>query len=279
MINKYVPTGTNKRKYNINDDFLINIGPIQAWVLGMYASDGHILEGKRAVSISQSYPRGLYILQHIKRYLQAENPILTYSRAVPRGDAHVLRFTSPHLVSDMSKFGINREKTFKYRFPSALPSDVVPEFLRGYLDGDGYISVVHKRQDRFSNHSYLRASIVGTNGFIDDILKLPMISHGSVRPLRNSVTHGDVLFYGSNAMQICQELFRDDKLPKTHKYSLYRDYVDNVYPHTPAMTRMRKIDIALKKLKEGVSGLKIAEEIGVTTSTIYRWRDKYDSHS
>lgn len=40
------------RKYSINDNFLDEIGPLQAWFLGFMGADGHIVND-RTFSISQ----------------------------------------------------------------------------------------------------------------------------------------------------------------------------------------------------------------------------------
>lgn len=77
---------------SVDDSFFDVIGPPQAWVLGLLASDGCISNGGISVSFGQSGDHGRELVAEVARLLAFDGAIRTYATA--GRDAHSIFFTS-----------------------------------------------------------------------------------------------------------------------------------------------------------------------------------------
>ena len=91
-----------------DESFFDVIGPSQAWVLGLFASDGCV-RGDRHVHFAQSGPEGLKIVEEVARLLNYRTEIS--HNATARQVQHRLWFTSRHVVKRLSNFNIVPQKS------------------------------------------------------------------------------------------------------------------------------------------------------------------------
>ena len=139
-------TKETSRKYIHDFNYFENIdSEHKAYWLGFIYADGFI-ESKRQYG-SQKFGITLSIkdkdhLYKFKEDIQATNPILDYvgSGYNKNGYFSKILLSSQKTVDDLKKHGVLENKTFILKFPN-IPNHLYKHFIRGYLDGDGYISV------------------------------------------------------------------------------------------------------------------------------------------
>lgn len=110
--------------------------PIKAYLLGLIYADGSLVLRKDSgdsLTISQ-HKKYKAFLKHLSRLFKGE----IYKDGHGRG--LILRFRSKKMAEDIQKYGVVPNKSDKLDFPSFLEEEYVPHFLRGFFDGDGYIS-------------------------------------------------------------------------------------------------------------------------------------------
>lgn len=130
-----------KNIYHLNHDYfeVINTSA-KAYFLGFIAADGCIYArkngGQKWLQIG-IHEQDVEILLLLLQELKCTKPIIssTNNFGTP---VKTLTIVSDKICSDLSQYGIVERKTWIYK-PQNIPSQFLPDFLRGYLDGDGYI--------------------------------------------------------------------------------------------------------------------------------------------
>jgi hypothetical protein len=119
------------RIYKVNDDFFKKINRNSAYILGFWAADGHIR--KNQFSITQS-KKDKYLLEKILDIMSSDNKLNIHNINNIYFNLH-----SDEIVSDVIRiFGEYESKTFDLNFPN-IEEKYIPDFIRGYFDGDGCI--------------------------------------------------------------------------------------------------------------------------------------------
>lgn len=134
-----------RRKYKLNENYFDNINtPNKAYILGFLYADGSNMESKCTISISlQEDDR--YILEKIRKEIGSEKPLefLDYSNKHDGGynykNQYRLLMFSRHMCEVLKDKGVVPNKSLILQWPTFLSDDLYSHFLRGYIDGDGYI--------------------------------------------------------------------------------------------------------------------------------------------
>ena len=131
----------NIRKYPMLDEnYFEQIDTeAKAYFLGLLYADGYNNEEKGIITLSIN-KEDIDILEKLKSYIQPTKPIYIIKAKKPEhSDIANLTFTSKKLSKDLANNGCVQRKTFKILFPN-IKEELKRHFIRGYLDGDGYIS-------------------------------------------------------------------------------------------------------------------------------------------
>lgn len=123
----------NSRKYRINQDYFKTWSSNMAYVLGLWWADGCIYGGK--MFDITLHNKDKYILKRIAEELQYEGPLYDY---VDRQAAR-LNFSCVVIYKDLMALGGCENKSMIIEFPN-IPEEYLPDFIRGYFDGDGCIT-------------------------------------------------------------------------------------------------------------------------------------------
>ena len=122
-----------RRKYIFNEDVFAECdSPEKAYFIGFLMADGNVGdEGQLSLIV---HNKDGDIIEKFKSHFLFPHPIKQY-----RGKYCGIRINSIRMVNDLSKFGIVPRKT-GHESMSDIPKEYVRDFIRGYFDGDGYIT-------------------------------------------------------------------------------------------------------------------------------------------
>jgi hypothetical protein len=140
--------------------------PVRAYVAGLLAADGNVLERQRRVSLELS-SRDRELVYFVRDELAPGFPVR--ERVRPNGVATaVLAITSTQLCEDLSRLGITPRKSLTLSWPRQHLDRVSSRlFLLGYFDGDGFIT-----QNRNGRYVYPRWGLLGTEMFLSAAMGL-----------------------------------------------------------------------------------------------------------
>lgn len=131
------------RKYTLDENYFDQIDCAdKAYILGLLYSDGCNSEQTRHVKIALQ-ERDADVLVKINELLGSNRPLMT-CRLHDKNDAHqnsvVLSIVNQHMSKKLSELGVISNKSLRLTFPTYISQELLPHFLRGYVDGDGHIS-------------------------------------------------------------------------------------------------------------------------------------------
>lgn len=115
----------------VNIDFFKTWTNEMAYVLGFIYTDGNI--SNNTLSISQNER---YILEEIKNAMESTNAIS--ERKNGKNVLYTLRIYRKEMIEDLKRIGLTEGKSRVITFPE-VPDEYMPHFIRGVIDGDGWI--------------------------------------------------------------------------------------------------------------------------------------------
>ena len=120
------------RKHRVNELFFKTWSNEMAWVLGLFLTDGCINNKLCSVTLTQKDERILMLVASLMKADYVLAP-LAKSRRTP-----TLIINSKQIKNDLYELGIGPNKSLTVRFPN-IPSEFLPAFVRGIIDGDGWV--------------------------------------------------------------------------------------------------------------------------------------------
>lgn len=200
----------NARKYNINQDYFKTWSNNMAYILGFWYADGCIYGGK--MFDITLHKKDKYIIKKIAQELDYQGPILDY---VDR-QACRINFSCKVIYNDLIALRGTERKSKTLQFPN-IPIEFLPDFIRGYFDGDG--SVYNVKGKRINTNF-----ACGSNKFLQSLLQLLKkeagIEGGSISIANQSLTFGkkDSIKLGNYIYQNNPELYLLRKYEKFKQY-------------------------------------------------------------
>lgn len=282
LYTRKTPINPNRFKYTINQDFFKKWNLKMAYILGFTFADGNI----HGCSLAWDLKNDLKLLREINKAMKSNYPI------EKRRDSFRLRISNPIILQDIQKLGIIPNKTRTCYFPN-VPEKFLKDFVRGFLDGDGWIYIRKKKDDisvGFSNGSYkfLRGLAKNLNKRLN-LTKSNLRTRKKITKKNKIATTYQVEWYGMNALKIIKFLYDD---LKGNDLSLKRKYRKQIHARriyedilrAPKKYKYRKIEkkykTSMQKLlqklliEERCLGVEIAKKFNVHPSSIYRWLNK-----
>ncbi len=107
-----------------------------AYWLGFIAADGDVSNEGLRIGLST---RDAEHIRKFSRWLALDMPIYTGIDNVGR-PVSTFEILSKHMVEALDKYGIVPGKTYVMEHLPSIPHTLMRHFLRGYIDGDGYLS-------------------------------------------------------------------------------------------------------------------------------------------
>ena len=130
-----------QRKYRCDDHYFdcIDSEPKAYW-LGFIAADGCVTDGRRISLQVKLQGRDGGHLGSLRDSLSATNPVYRTGAGQAQFIVH-----SPQLIAGLAAQGIGPRKSLTLNWPVDLPANLLPHYLRGYMDGDGNWSTTGKQ--------------------------------------------------------------------------------------------------------------------------------------
>lgn len=117
--------------YAVNERFFDEWSADMAYVLGFILTDGCVSGNTVSISQAERAP-----LEAIKRMMASEHPIR--EDKVAGNTIYALNIGRKALITALAKRGITEKKSLTVGLPE-VPDAYFPDFLRGIIDGDGWI--------------------------------------------------------------------------------------------------------------------------------------------
>jgi predicted DNA-binding protein YlxM (UPF0122 family) len=143
-----------KKERIVDVDFFTKMNHELAYILGLWASDGTILDrGSFALGMSDAD-----VIEWVSEKISYTGTV--HKTVTEYSTNHAIQFTAPELLQEFEKYNLIPRKSLVLEFPS-LSQEMVPHYLRGVFDGDGSIG-----KDRYS---YRFNIVSGSKPFIDSV--------------------------------------------------------------------------------------------------------------
>lgn len=216
----------NQNRYSVDYDFFSEWTEESSYFFGFIMADGHVAHGKENNCIQIAVAeRDRDILEKFKQCTNFEGPITkgseekhniniskNYLSNVQKG----IRITiaNKKMVYDLFDMGLPMErKTYTANFPSHIPKEMKRHFIRGLIDGDGWVSVVKR--------GYVSLGLVGTENILYGVRdSYPYdCSMNAVR--HKGKNFWDLIINGRKAMKILDWLYGDASVYLNRKYDKY----------------------------------------------------------
>lgn len=167
------------RKYFVNENFFDEWTPKMAYVLGFWFADGYMRHEKsyRINFCSNDYD----ILVLIRNCLGSNHNIVSQKK----DDSKDLIIFSKKLYLKVSELGGKRHKSRTIIFPE-VPDKFLPDFIRGYFDGDGsvfFVKYINTKNKKLRKE--LRSNF--TSGSVDFLEKLQDILNKKLNLVKKKI--------------------------------------------------------------------------------------------
>ncbi len=178
--------------------------PIQAYVLGLLASDGNVASDRPRIQFSV-HEEDRILTEIVRDELAPGSPIImppcrTYRLAK-------VHFTSPGMYADLAKLGIIPRKSRTLTWPEMLARDFINSYLLGVLDGDGWITIDKRKPILYHTIGIISASPMFLKRAAQEIaaaIDVPLARLSAVNQRAFTIRYG-----GKSAILISQWLHRD----------------------------------------------------------------------
>lgn len=221
------------RRSQLKDDFFDKIdSAAKATLLGLIASDGHNNE-KNAIVITLQYGDVEYLKRFSNLIYGEDKTKIRYSERNGRVLKHCSLVLYSKKYSEVLKgMGISKNKTDNLRWPIGIPKKFIFDFLQGFFDGDGSISIYKKTSKiKYKNTCHVYESmacnvyIVGTKGMMKDILKRMSIYNieGSLQwcGKKNPKVWKFVIGKNNSKLRFLNKIYRNREYALERKYGKF----------------------------------------------------------
>jgi len=211
------------RRYNVNQDFFKIWTKDMAYVLGFWWADGFI--DKECFGISQ-HKNDKYILENILKVMESNHPIKKTCK-----NNYFICIYSKEIIEDIKNLGGKERKSLDIGFPT-VPQEYLPDFIRGYFDGDGSVSILkdnNNLETDFTSGSKelayklleaIESSIKGIHGIIYiKVRKKGEKLFDYTRP-KDSIYYS-TRFSNNNSILLRDFMYRDSSLKLLRKYNKF----------------------------------------------------------
>lgn len=156
----------------VNQDFFKTWTPEMAYVLGFFAADGNMCIHGNGGQYIEFTSCDMDILVKIKKLLNSNHKISSRTGKDNQSESFRIQIGSKEIFSDLLKLGMVPAKSLILKLPN-IPNSYTRDFVRGYFDGDGNVSVgKYWRKDRLKWQWELSSRFTsGSRKFLKELWK------------------------------------------------------------------------------------------------------------
>jgi len=199
--------GGSEPIFSINKDFFKVWTTEMAYILGFWFADGCIKKNtQKSAMCIEFVSKDKDILQKINSAMKSD-----YRLHMDKNNSYRIWISNTAMAHDILALGGTERKSLTNTFPE-VPSEFVYDFIRGYWDGDGYISILDK-------NDYPEIGCVGTYQFLDSIKNY--LNWTKVTKNSQKTNLYSLHYYGEKAQQVMSLLYNNASIAMDRKYDLY----------------------------------------------------------
>lgn len=219
-----------------NHNIFSEYNEVSCYWAGLILADGCI------TNCSSTHTYKLYLglkendLMHLKCFSDFIRATKDVIRVKSNGKNKIatISLSSKQIISDLyNLFDIIPRKTSKEIISSKIPYKYISHYIRGFMDGDGFVSVA-----KYKN--MLKCGFCGTYEVLDYIrhwaysngVKLKKSGLPSITKQSNNVNFHSFAYNGRSAIAFLELIYQNstEKTRLDRKYKIYKDYIDGLKP-------------------------------------------------
>jgi len=217
------PSTQNKRRYQIKLDFFENIDTEEkAYFLGFLYADGNVSKSSAQITVCL-HEQDLELLEKFSNILYGFVKKMTKSTVILKdgnvGTYYSFGFYGKKIKNDLVKHGCVPNKSFILTFPNFLRNNLYSHFIRGYVDGDGCLSLTRRPViDITSTLSFLE----GLTSYLDAHLGIKIDRFGIRHPDRDTSTRNIQITNREDVTKFLDYLYSNATIYMQRKYNSYQ---------------------------------------------------------
>jgi len=163
-----IDTSKNKIKHTVDETYFEKIDTKdKAYILGMFYSDGNVMpSGKCRIGLQEDDKHILEDMAVAMKY--SGGLVYKKTKAEHHKNQYILNIDRQKIAKDLIALGCVPNKSLILTFPTTeqVPYELIPDFIRGVMDGDG--SIAYRRRDK-RIAPVINCSITSTKMFCDSL--------------------------------------------------------------------------------------------------------------
>lgn len=182
----------------------------KAYWLGFLYADGSIVKEDKQLQLQLKLGDYNHIVK-FKQFMQCTNKIFIKKSTNSCG----ILMGNQKLANDLIDKGCVIHKSLKLKFPTEeqVPRYLIRHFLRGYIDGDGYVGINH-----YKSKLGARLSVLGTENFLKEMLSVLEVENYKLSKKGNIFSYE---FKVRKAEEILDFIYKDCSIYLERKYNKY----------------------------------------------------------
>lgn len=217
--------------YHFNEHYFDNVDtPEKAYVVGLLWADGHnrVSNGNIILELQET---DVDLLEKINILTENERPLRRQNLHLKNKnwkDQYRLIWHSKHTSKVLESYGMVQEKSLVLTFPEWLDDEFYSNFILGYFDGDGCISLQNNNKDRSAN-----INMVGTRMFLERVADIIKNQTGATVYVNRDERAREpicILRCGirEDVIKILNWLYQDSTIYMQRKYDKYQQFLNNI---------------------------------------------------
>lgn len=189
-----------------------------AYWLGFLYADGSIRKDRNEITLDLQ-EQDKKTIEDFHSYCGNKNSIREHNinRNGKNYKSYVSGFSNAVVKENLINLGCTPKKSLTLTFPNErqVPQEYIYDFIRGYIDGDGYI------QYDYEKHRY-RIVILGTKEFLQGLIqRIDLFEYCSITQDKNSNIFILTISNKENVFNLLTKLYENSKYHLQRKFEIY----------------------------------------------------------
>lgn len=215
-----IKTQPRKNKEQINNFFEKIDTEEKAYFLGFLFADGCVYKNQISLEI---HNRDRYLLEKFKEILQLNSKISYRKR--DNTEVCCIRISSEKMCKDLNQYGIVQNKTYITKHLPHISIEFLPHFLRGLIDGDGWISIDKNKNYHIGFVSYSQSICEDFQKYCNLLIKNKNKSKITLKD-KNGHSYCCQIQGKESTKQLATVLYKDNNICLSRKYRLVEPLFD-----------------------------------------------------